>query len=128
MNVHTGLARTARKAPVSSHERTLTYTFEELPTIISDDGFELAPVSGSAEITYRGYYDCEVDAIYLDGSRNKTPAELIAEPNGRFIFQQIKLDQREHQTLWCAISDQLTDGSFRWKVESAIQEALDWEE
>lgn len=117
LNLHTALARSNA---LVAQPGTLTFQFEELPLIISDDGFELAPVSGAAEIEYTGYYEFEVRVIYLDGARAKTPAEWTPEPSGCFVYQQIKLDQREHNAMWCAIAEQLDRGSFKRAVESAI--------
>lgn len=107
---------------------TLTFKFEELPTIISDDGFEMAPVSGSAEIEYSTHGEPHVADIYLDAYRRKTLDELRKNALCSYVKKQIKLDQREHQTLWCAIHDQLMEGKFRSSVDSAIRDALDWED
>lgn len=85
---------------------TLIHTFEELPLVLSG-GFEVAPVSGQAEIEYSDYDgQFTVREIWLDGVREKTPEERKAEP-GFFKRGLIRLDITEHQWLWCAIAERL---------------------
>lgn len=122
MNLHTALNKSIQLA---NRPGTLTFEFEELPLIISDAGFEMAPVSGKAEIEYRGFYDFEVRHIYLDASKAKSADELRASPSPLHIHTQIKLSIQEHRFLWCTIAEQLDNGSFKSAVESAIFRELE---
>lgn len=124
MNLHTALNKSVQ---LINQPGTITFEFEELPLIVSDAGFEMAPVSGKAEIEYRGFYDFEVRHIYLDALKTKSADELRADPSSLHIRKQIKLSIQEHRFLWCAIAEQLDNGSFKGAVESAIFRELEKE-
>lgn len=116
----------SRSVALAHQPGGLTFTFEELPLIMSDDGFEVAPVSGEAEIEYSGFYDFEVTEIKLDGYRAKTAAELNASPVGMYVRKALPLDQTRHPQIWFAIKEQLERGTHKSLVESAIQRDLEW--
>jgi hypothetical protein len=118
--------RTALERSIALQHRPggLTYRFEELPLVLTDDGFEAARIDGEAEIEFTGYYDFEVTEIKLDAARPSTPAERAA--HGMWTRKKIVLDRNEHPQLWHAIARQLEFGTHKGLVESAIQNELDW--
>lgn len=86
----------------------LAYEFEEL-FLLTEDGAEMLPVDGEAEIEYCAPNVFEVREISL---RNWTKGNRYRT-----------LNIREHQWLWCAIERALQKSS---SVESAIQKQMEW--
>lgn len=93
---------------------TIEIELEELPLIVTSDGFHAGLISGKAEIEYRNEFDFEVNRIWLEGYG----------PKGE--RRQIEVEISERPELWCAIEDQLTFGALKSHVQSRIYDDLEW--
>jgi hypothetical protein len=99
---------------------SLSYSFEELPTITTPDGFEAGEVNGTAEIRFTDDGEFFIKEICLDGSRRRI--SII----GQFIgFDRQPVSLERTSWLYMAIHDHLENGRFRQFVENEISKALE---
>jgi hypothetical protein len=101
---------------------TFTFNFYELP-VVTDLGFEAAPVDGSAEISFDDEGNWSVKAIALDGTRAATDADRPR--HGLFVREPVTLCPRAHSWLWLTILNQLEHGKFADAIGNDVRERLE---
>jgi hypothetical protein len=105
--------------------RQISFEFDELPLVI-EGGFEAGLVAGSADITYSRDGEWSVSAIYLDGYRERSQAELATmranglKPN---LHERKPVELDAGTSLYLTIYDRL-EHEWRDGVQEAVRDAV----
>jgi hypothetical protein len=101
---------------------TFTFNFCELP-LVTDLGFEAAPVDGSAEISFDDEGAWSVRSIALDATRKATDAER--PHHGLFVREAVTLCPKSHSWLWLTILNQLEHGTLAGSIAGDVRSHLE---